>query len=561
VSEAGDVLADRYRLEARIGAGGAADVWRANDELLGRPVAIKLLRPALSDLSTRDRFRQEARAAARLRHPHVVTVYDLGEGDDRPYIVLELVDGPSLADVLAERGPLAPAIVAAIGRDVAGALGEAHGHDLVHRDVKPANVLVTRDGEVKVADFGIVKALNEAETRLTATGIVVGTATYLAPEQLGSGDIDARTDVYALGLVLHECLTGAPPFEGGTTPEVAMARLTQQPPRIADVRGDVPAALGAAVSRALARDPEERFANGQEFAAELAGLVPESAIGDLRGLVAGVAIGAAARRSEDTADLVAEASSDQREPEDGGGTADATVAVPPVDGRPAPRSREPAASARDESEGGRTSVLAAVSSAVGLGDREDAERSRGHRRRPGLLVLAVIALAALVAVFVVASPDGEDGEEEQPDEPIEVVAAEAFDPFGSGEHPDRAPNAHDGDGGTTWTTQRYNSADLGGLKPGVGIHFDLGESVAITGLEIDLVAGGADIELYAFDEPPSDDIDDWGEPVEQGSDVPAEVRFEFESAEGRYWLVWLTSLPSEGGRHRAEISDVRFHRG
>lgn len=561
VAEAGDLLADRYRLERQIGSGGTSTVWRATDEVLGRTVAVKVLSAEIEEHRARERFTQEAQAAAGLRHPNIVTVFDLGEDEDRPYMVLEYVDGPSLAHVIRDRGELPVGVVVTVGCAVAKALGEAHSRGLVHRDVKPGNVLLSRSGDVKVADFGIVKALDAVDASLTQTGVVVGTATYLSPEQLDGADVGPPTDVYALGLMLHECLTGRPAFGGETTTEVALARLSQAPDPPGSIREDVPPELDDAIATATDRDPEARYEDGSAFAAVLGGIpgaVPPSEIAEL-----------ADRSTPETGSVRfeygatgARAGAGEPEEEVGGpGTrefeaaeeeqpheTDATVAIPPT------RADRVGARARG---GGRRERPG-----DGRGTRDADGRAAGVAatvRRPPIVAVGVITLVALLGVLAIVAPwGGDDDGDGEADEPIEIVAAEAFDPFGDGEHPDRAPNAHDGDAGTTWTTQRYNSPDLGGLKEGVGIWFDLGETTAVEVVEIDLLAGGADLELYALDETPTQDTDAWGEPVSQEADSPGEVRLEADGTEGRYWLVWLTSLPSDGGRYRAEIADVRF---
>ena len=259
-------LADRYRLEEVIASGGVAIVWRAFDEHLARPVAVKLLHPHhAGDPTVVERFQREARSAAGLSHPNVVRIYDVGREDGLVWLVMELVEGPSLRDVLAPREPLDPSVVTAIGEQVARALAAAHARGLVHRDIKPANILVASDGTVKVTDFGIAKALGTDET-LTSTGTVMGTAAYVAPEQLETSDVDARADVYALGVVLYEALLGRPAFSGDTPAATAAMRLTYElvPPR--RVRRDVPEELDAIVTRATRRGRSARFADGAELA-------------------------------------------------------------------------------------------------------------------------------------------------------------------------------------------------------------------------------------------------------------------------------------------------------
>ncbi len=267
------MLAGRYQLEEPIATGGVAIVWRAHDVTLNRSVAVKLLHPHLAnDETTVERFRREASAAAQISHPNAVAIYDTGQEDDLVYLVMEYVDGPSLRDVIQESDGLDPVITAALGEQVALALGEAHERGFVHRDVKPANILLSDDGVAKVTDFGIAKALGKGDA-LTRPGTVIGTAAYLAPEQLEGHEVDARADVYALGVLLYECLTGEPAFQGDTPTATAAARLSRNLPPPRTVRPDVPKALDRIIVTATQRDPKDRFRDGAAFAGALAPLV------------------------------------------------------------------------------------------------------------------------------------------------------------------------------------------------------------------------------------------------------------------------------------------------
>lgn len=265
--ETGDRLADRYVLGEPIASGGMAQVWRGKDEVLGREVAIKVLHEQLAaDEKLFERFQREAVTAARLSHPGVVRVFDTGVEAGTCYIVMELYEGPTLADRLAEATPFDPATATDIARAVLGGLAHAHGHGIVHRDVKPANVLIA-GGHIKVADFGIAKAAFAGE--LTTTGELLGTARYLAPEQVEGGEADARADLYAVGVLLYEMLTGRVPFEAETMIAEATMRLTSDPRPPSDLRAGIPRDLEKVVLRALARDPEDRFATAQEMRAAL----------------------------------------------------------------------------------------------------------------------------------------------------------------------------------------------------------------------------------------------------------------------------------------------------
>jgi tRNA A-37 threonylcarbamoyl transferase component Bud32 len=262
------VLGGRYRLRRELARGGMAAVWEAEDRVLTRRVAIKVLHPHLAgDDAFRTRFRREAVAAAKLAHPHIVTTYDTGRDADVAYIVMELVEGTTLARLLKAQGPLAVAKAVDVAAQVADALACAHAHGIVHRDVKPANILLREDGHVKVADFGIAKA--GAGTDLTRTGVVMGTAKYLSPEQVSGNPADAGSDIYALGIVLYEMLCGAPPFVGDTELSTAVARLTAAPGSLRDRRQDIPRGLEAVVLRSLARDPAARFQSAEEQRAGL----------------------------------------------------------------------------------------------------------------------------------------------------------------------------------------------------------------------------------------------------------------------------------------------------
>lgn len=264
----GAVLCGRYRLDRQIGMGGMAQVWEGTDTVLGRRVAVKVLHPHLAqDQAYVHRFRQEAVAAARLNAPGIVGVFDTCSDDGLEAIVMELLDARTLRELLDERGTLDADTTRRIGLRLLDALEAAHTAGLVHRDVKPSNILLCTDGRVKIADFGIAKADDHPD--LTRDESVVGTASYLAPEQLTSGEVDGRADLYSLGLVLYECLTGRLPFTGDTSAAVAVARLHTDPVPPRRVRADVPPSLEVAVMGALVRDPAGRYPTAAAFRAAL----------------------------------------------------------------------------------------------------------------------------------------------------------------------------------------------------------------------------------------------------------------------------------------------------
>ena len=256
------VLNERYALTKPIAAGAMGQVWAATDTLLGRTVAVKLLNPALSQQSGfLERFRAEARNCAGLAHPNITTVFDYGEDDGSVYLVMELVAGQPLSPIIDERAPLPAQMTASILIQAATALEAAHQGGVVHRDVKPANIVITPDGTAKLTDFGISRLVNTEP--LTATGEVLGTALYLSPEQAMGHSATASSDIYALGVVGHEMLTGQRPFHGDTIVATAMSHINQPPPQLPDT---VPAGIRNVISAALAKDPADRPATAAAMA-------------------------------------------------------------------------------------------------------------------------------------------------------------------------------------------------------------------------------------------------------------------------------------------------------
>ncbi len=263
------VYSGRYELTHVVARGGMAQVYRAMDLQLDRPVALKVLFPELSvDRTFVERFRREAQAAANLSHPNIVPVFDWGEDDGSYFIVMEYVDGRPLSAVLRDPDPMPPNEIATIGAGVAAALAFAHRHGVVHRDVKPGNVLITPDGGVKVTDFGIARAVNTEES-LTQTGAVMGTAAYFSPEQAEGKGVDARSDIYSLGVVLYEMATGRPPFTGDSPVAVASKHVRDHPLLPRQVNASVPPALEAVVMKAMAKNVDDRYRSAEELRADL----------------------------------------------------------------------------------------------------------------------------------------------------------------------------------------------------------------------------------------------------------------------------------------------------
>lgn len=491
-----DTIAGRYVLESHISKGGMATVWQARDDVLARPVAIKILHPHLSqDQAFLQRFRREALAAARLTHPNIVSIYDTGTEEtsgDEPalqYIVMEHCGRGTLEDLLHKEGPLSPERVATVGRSICDALAYAHRHGIVHRDVKPGNVLIANDGTLKVADFGIAKAAF-ATNDITTTGSILGTVTYLSPEQGRGEEPDQRSDLYGLGVVLYELAVGRPPFVGDTQIATAMMHVNDPPPSLRSIRAGVPRALETVVMQALAKDPDERFRSAEDMSRAL-----EAVVGR-RGTTA--AFGVETARPE--------------------------------------RAPRPAAPPRPSGDTGWIvrvvlAIAAVVAAALFLANLAD---------EPG---------------GSPADRGGSAGSEEDGAAPLEIESVTDFDPHGGdGEHPDEAPLAADGDTSTAWTTQSY-SASLELLdKPGVGLVFDLGDAGAVEEVTI-TGSPGMDIEVLYADEVGGDETE--FERAAEASSTGNESVMDTGGAEGRYWLVWITALSQEGGG-QASISEVEF---
>jgi serine/threonine-protein kinase len=254
-----------YRLRRLLGAGGFGEVYEAEDTVMDRVVAIKLLAAPYSMNQTfRQRLFREARAAGRLHEPHVVPIHQCGEIDGQLYIDMRFIQGTDLHAVLAKRGPLSPARAVAITRQIASALDAAHADQMIHRDVKPANILLTDDDFACLVDFGIASAATDA--RLTTTGTTIGTFAYIAPERLKNGDVTLRADIYALACVLYECLTGSPPYATADLPSLITAHLTAPIPRPSEQRSQIPAAFDEVIALGMAKDPKDRYASAGELA-------------------------------------------------------------------------------------------------------------------------------------------------------------------------------------------------------------------------------------------------------------------------------------------------------
>ncbi|WP_405012655.1 protein kinase domain-containing protein [Kitasatospora sp. NBC_01539] len=382
----GRALNGRYELVEILGVGGMATVFRALDHQLGRQVAVKVLNGGLADDPRfADRFGREAQLAAMLVHPRIAMVFDSGVDHGSPYIVMELVQGRTLGRLLAEAGPLPVDRAVGIAAAVCEALEVAHGAGLVHRDVKPGNIMITDDGGVKVVDFGIARANSSAGQQLTQSAAVLGTAAYLSPEQATASPLDGRSDLYAVGCVLAEMLTGEPPFTAATPVAIAFKHVREQPAPVSVRRAGIPPELDVAIMRLLAKDPADRPATAAAARAELLGAVPAGAVPDRTAELLG-----SATQVLPSVPLAAF-------PQHPGGFPQPHAA---------PYAEQPHAAPYAEQQ--RTSLLPPVELPAGAPYHDDAP-PRG-RRSPWLLVgagAAVLGGTAAVVAFALGGPSGE----------------------------------------------------------------------------------------------------------------------------------------------------------
>jgi len=491
----GDLVADRYELEELVGTGGMSSVFRAHDRQLERRVAIKILHGHYADdPEYLERFRREARAVARLSHPNIVTVIDRGSDDDRQFIVFEHVEGENLKELVVRSGRLSVRRALELALGVADGLAFAHDHGLIHRDVKPQNVLLSREGEVKVTDFGIARSLH-VEHGVTQTGTVLGTGEYLAPEQASGKQVSPATDVYSLGVVLWELLAGDVPFVGENFVAVALRHVNEPPPPLRGRRPDVTPRLEAAVERALAKDPARRFPSMTAFAKELRACLAE-----------------------------------------------AEGEVPPP----------PPPTAADDLELTRVTAPAPAGAPARVSRR--ARRSR--RRRPAavyVLLALVAAGAALAAVLLLsgaarhrgASGGGGGGSGTT----VHLRGVAGYDPQGDRqEHNELAALATDGSTSTSWTTETYGSQQFGGLKDGVGLMLDAGSPVKLADLTVMTPTPGFTAEIQSGDSSAGGFATDSSSQTVNGT-----TTFTLDGKTARYYVVWITQLPPEG---HAEISEV-----
>jgi serine/threonine-protein kinase len=511
----GTTIGGRYRLEQEIGRGGMSTVYRAFDTVLERQVAIKLMhREIATDSDQLERFRREARSVAQLNHPHVVSVIDAGEepspdGDaagegsvGTPYIVLEYVEGETLKDVIRREAPLEIPQAIAYAIEIARALGAAHERHIVHRDVKPHNVLVSEEGGAKITDFGIARTLTEEG--LTMAGRVLGTTDYVSPEQALGEDVTGQSDLYSLGVVLYEMLTGEVPFRGESQVAVAMKHVREEIPDVQLKRPEISAATAAVVDRAVAKDLARRYPDAASLVADLEEILALEA----------------ARTGQATGEV--------------------TTVLRTLPGRTRRRlpwrMRHPA----------RLVVSLALLGLIAA------------------IVLLVLAAQTRRGTGVAADAQPRQGLEQVP---LSQTAAHDYNPFGTGpENRDQIDNVVDNDPNTTWSTEQYYEGTL--KKPGgtgLGLYLDAAPRVAGKAIAIQTPTPGFAVQLYVSDHinlsfpfGSSSPLAarGWQGPVGSSANLRSgeHIQMHLHGRSYRYYLIWMTVLPAH--KQSATIADI-----
>jgi eukaryotic-like serine/threonine-protein kinase len=499
----GTVLSGRYRLEAKLGSGGMSTVYLARDTTLDRPVAVKVMHREMSEQADQlERFRQEARAVAKISHPNVVAVIDAGEDGGYPYIVFEYVEGETLKARINRIGALDVQEALAYAIEIARGLTVAHARKMVHRDIKPQNVLIDHEGRAKLTDFGISRQLEKEG--MTATGRVLGTTDYVAPEQAMGRGADQRSDIYSLGVVLFEMLTGHVPFEADSQVGVAMKHVNEELPDVQGDRPELSAATALVVERATAKDPTKRYADIGEM------------IDDLSTALEVEAARAGSTTGEATSVL---------------------EAVPPAQRKLSSRARWSWAAIA-------VVVLIAAGALV-------ATQLIGSGKSP-----------------ISGKSGGNGGGQKSTEHNVAIEGATDYDPEGDDhEDPETVELAVDGNPtGTAWSSEHYDTDTFAGTKtgpdPGVGLYVTTEAAVTPKKMKIITPTPGWDAQIFAAASGPPDEIEEWGEQVGEVKDAGKEEEVQLHlGTAAKYFLIWFTKASpasDQEGRFQVEISDVKL---
>jgi serine/threonine protein kinase len=568
-SAAGPLLKNRYQLGRVLGRGGMCIVYQAWDTRLQRNVAVKRLEPPLSeDPRTRARFDREGRALAQLSHPNLVTLIDRGSTDNEDYLVFEYIEGRSLKE-LTRDGPMGVAEAGQIAGQVAEGLGAAHLAGIVHRDVKPQNILIDRQGHAKVSDFGI--ATGPDWTRVTRAGSIIGSARYMSPEQIRSKPVDARSDIYSLGVVMYEMLVGHPPFDGINMPEIARQHLNNPPPPLTDVRQDLPTGLEKVVLRCLEKLPEDRFASMDELLGALVGL----------GLYAPqrtAEVSPSHKRQHRRSDAEAEERGSRYSPAGasvdsdsgrGGATGDSSRERKRDRARVQARRRR--TSRRWKMLGAAAALIIVIAVVLIL-----ALPGAGAPAVVGLTLDQARQLAADAGMKVEVAdqvpsfdkpagtvleqdpiPKAKSGDDilrltvTRAPTPVKVTSLKDVDPEGDNtENPGQLPKLIDGKESTGWTTELYRSTTFGNLKTGVGLDFTLEQPASIIEI-VSPVEGWKGELLQNISSGPAARL------ATLNGDSTQIITLRETLTSGRIWFTQLAQLTA--GRWGVELSEIRFY--
>jgi len=494
----GTVLSGRYKLEAKLGSGGMSTVYLARDTTLDRSVAVKVMHREMSEQADQlERFRQEARAVAKLSHPNVVAVIDAGEDGGHPYIVFEYVDGETLKQRINRVGALDPQEALAYAIEIARGLTVAHARNMVHRDIKPQNVLIDSEGRAKLTDFGISRQLEQ--DGMTATGRVLGTTDYVAPEQAMGHPVDQRSDIYSLGVVLYEMLVGQVPFQADSQVGVAMKHVNEELPDVQQRRPELSAAAALVVERATAKDPDQRYQQVGELIDDLS-----------------TALEVEAARAGST-------------------TGEATSVLEAV----------PPAERKLGGGGGRRSWLAIAALVLVAAAILLAVQLVGSGNGPGGGG-ALKGKGSTVALSEASDYDPEGDGQEDPETVSFAIDGDPTSTAWSSEHYD---------------TDTF-AGTKSGENPGVGLYVTAKSTTRPTEMIVKSPTPGWDAQVFAAASGPPEELSEWGEPVGDVTDAGETEEIELHlGSPAKYFLIWFNKASparDQNGRFQIEISDVKL---